>query len=157
MSLGKNDFERGTKKPERQKTEYKVLIEVKQKKAAITEKLSQIRKETSRKKFLEQRSRINIAIKKRKTHLMTEELISEATKILTAKDNAQAPFAMEEIFRSSARSFKAPVEKRTDHFKKQFHESIPETQGKVSYTQLVILKGGYFMCQQASKQQNYRS
>ena len=42
--------------------------------------------------------------------------------------------------KNSTRSFRAPVEKLTDHFEKQFNASILETQRNIGHTQQVSLK-----------------
>ena len=139
--FGRNDLERWKKKPERRKTEVKVLMELRQNKAALWEKLSKTRKETSN-IFLKQKNRINVPTDMHKAHIMTEELMSEATETMRAKDNAQAALAKKALFKSSARSarFGATVEKLTDHFDKRFNASIPETQRKIGHTLLVSLK-----------------
>ena len=83
----------------------------------------------------------HVAIRKRKAHKLTGETITEATEMLTAKDNEPATLAMKGIFKNSSREiFWAPVEKLADQFEKQFNACIAGNRGNIGYMQLVSLK-----------------
>ena len=57
-------------------------------------KLSQVTKEDSRSEIKKQRNQNNNAIKKRKAHIVTKQLLDEALDINQTKDNAQAALAL---------------------------------------------------------------
>ena len=135
----KNDRERAkTINHEKQNEPDKVLQFLKEKKKKLTMKLSQVTKEDSRSEIKKQRNQNNNAIKKRKAHIVTKQLLDEALDINQTKDNAQAALALKKILKVPKKKTKPSItiDKLTNHFSSQF-EKDESFNHSSRYTKLV--------------------
>ena len=117
------DPQRGKGTPKESKTEDKVLLELRLKKAQIRQKLSQVKPEKIP-HLKRERNRVSNAIQKRKAFLATKQLIDDALEINQAKDNAQASLALKKLLKEQHRGVlkkeKISASKLSDHFQQHF-------------------------------------